>query len=222
MIGRSFDLELLAAVLAEDPARLTAPLTELANHHLLLPTATPGRMGFRHSLICDAIYDHIAEPERRRLHLRTAEAAAGRADVGTDAFLSLHFERGGRPAEAFESALAGARATTAISSHGEAAELYRRAIRTAPADLAQSAYGDLMEAYGRSCAATDLNAEAAVAEGMTNARIVQELHVAPKTVSAHVEHILAKLGVGRRAEIAAWVAKGLVLHSRPHGRDREE
>jgi DNA-binding NarL/FixJ family response regulator len=30
--------------------------------------------------------------------------------------------------------------------------------------------------------------------------------VSPKTVSAHVEHILAKLGVSRRAEIAAWVA----------------
>ena len=27
-----------------------------------------------------------------------------------------------------------------------------------------------------------------------------------KTVNAHVEHILAKLGVSRRAEIAAWAA----------------
>ena len=43
-----------------------------------------------------------------------------------------------------------------------------------------------------------------------------------KTVAAHVEHILAKLGVGRRAEIAAWTASGPVLHSRPHGGDREE
>ena len=33
-----------------------------------------------------------------------------------------------------------------------------------------------------------------------------ELEIAPKTASAHVEHILAKLGVARRAEIAAWVA----------------
>ena len=27
----------------------------------------------------------------------------------------------------------------------------------------------------------------------------------PKTVSAHIEHILAKLGATRRTEIAAWV-----------------
>jgi DNA-binding CsgD family transcriptional regulator len=61
-----------------------------------------------------------------------------------------------------------------------------------------------------------------VAEGHTNGEIGAELHVAPRTASAHVEHILAKLGVGRRAEIAAWVADRPVLHSRPHGRDREE
>ncbi len=45
-----------------------------------------------------------------------------------------------------------------------------------------------------------------IAEGMTNAEIAGELSIAPKTASAHVEHILAKLGVARRAEVATWVA----------------
>jgi DNA-binding CsgD family transcriptional regulator len=45
-----------------------------------------------------------------------------------------------------------------------------------------------------------------IAEGMTNTEIAGKLFIAPKTASAHVEHILAKLGVARRAEIAAWVA----------------
>jgi DNA-binding CsgD family transcriptional regulator len=44
-----------------------------------------------------------------------------------------------------------------------------------------------------------------IARGMTNAEIAEQLFVSPKTVSAHVEHILAKLGVARRAEVAAWV-----------------
>ena len=39
---------------------------------------------------------------------------------------------------------------------------------------------------------------------MTNAEIAEQLFVSPKTVSAHIEHMLAKLGVARRAEIAAW------------------
>lgn len=44
-----------------------------------------------------------------------------------------------------------------------------------------------------------------IANGLTNAQIAEQLGVSPKTISAHVEHILAKLGVGRRTEIAGWV-----------------
>jgi DNA-binding CsgD family transcriptional regulator len=31
--------------------------------------------------------------------------------------------------------------------------------------------------------------------------------ISPKTVSSHIEHILTKLGVNRRTEIAAWAAR---------------
>jgi DNA-binding CsgD family transcriptional regulator len=59
-----------------------------------------------------------------------------------------------------------------------------------------------------------------IADGMTNAEIAGELGIAPKTASAHVEHILAKLGVMRRAEIATWVAT--VTPPAPAGRARAE
>jgi DNA-binding CsgD family transcriptional regulator len=45
-----------------------------------------------------------------------------------------------------------------------------------------------------------------VSEGMTNAEIADALGIAPKTASAHIEHILAKLGASRRAEIATWTS----------------
>ena len=45
----------------------------------------------------------------------------------------------------------------------------------------------------------------AIAEGRTNPELAEELGISPKTASSHVEHILAKLGATRRAEIAAWV-----------------
>jgi DNA-binding CsgD family transcriptional regulator len=45
-----------------------------------------------------------------------------------------------------------------------------------------------------------------VAARLTNRQIAQQLVLAPKTISAHVTHILTKLGAGRRAEIAAWCA----------------
>ncbi len=45
-----------------------------------------------------------------------------------------------------------------------------------------------------------------VADGATNRQIAAALVLSVSTVAAHVEHILAKLGAARRAEIAAWVA----------------
>lgn len=45
-----------------------------------------------------------------------------------------------------------------------------------------------------------------VSEGYTNAEIADSLGIAPKTASSHVEHILAKLGASRRAEIARWAS----------------
>jgi DNA-binding CsgD family transcriptional regulator len=44
-----------------------------------------------------------------------------------------------------------------------------------------------------------------VADGETNSSIADRLVVSPRTVGAHVEHILAKLGASRRTEIAAWI-----------------
>lgn len=54
--------------------------------------------------------------------------------------------------------------------------------------------------------ARELEVARLIAAGRTNGEIAAELGIAPKTASAHVEHILAKLGVGRRAEVATWVA----------------
>ncbi len=46
-----------------------------------------------------------------------------------------------------------------------------------------------------------------VADGWTNGEIAVELEVSPRTIGAHIEHILAKLGVNRRSEIAAWTSR---------------
>ena len=43
-----------------------------------------------------------------------------------------------------------------------------------------------------------------ITEGLTNAEIASALSITPTTARSHVEHILAKLGASRRAEIAAW------------------
>ncbi|MEU8526660.1 AAA family ATPase [Streptomyces sp. NPDC048629] len=46
-----------------------------------------------------------------------------------------------------------------------------------------------------------------VAEGFSNPRIAAELFLSPRTVQTHVSHILGKLGVGSRAEVARATAE---------------
>ena len=48
---------------------------------------------------------------------------------------------------------------------------------------------------------------ALVAEGLTNRQIAARLAVSERTVDSHVAHVLAKLGVAARAQVAAWVAR---------------
>ena len=74
-------------------------------------------------------------------------------------------------------------------------------------ELARAARGrGLAEEPWRPLTAREFEVARLVAEGLTNVEIADRLAIAPKTASAHLEHILAKLGVSRRAEIAAWAA----------------
>jgi len=58
--------------------------------------------------------------------------------------------------------------------------------------------------------ARELEVARLIADGRTNADIAAELGMAHRTATSHVEHILAKLGATRRAEVAAWVTRTAV------------
>ena len=45
-----------------------------------------------------------------------------------------------------------------------------------------------------------------VAQGLSNREIGKTLVISERTVDAHVQHILNKLGFNSRAQIAAWIA----------------
>jgi non-specific serine/threonine protein kinase len=52
---------------------------------------------------------------------------------------------------------------------------------------------------------------ALLAQGLSNRRIAERLVVTERTVAAHIEHILDKLGFASRHQVAAWAADhGLV------------
>lgn len=160
VIGRSFDVDLLSAVAQTSADRLVGPLRELAEHQLIEPGVS-GRYGFRHALICDAIYGEIPDPRRRQLHGLVADGVGRSPSPVTPAFLALHLERAGRPDEAYRVALVGAHSAAAASSHGEARELYAVAIRTTPEMIPTGDRAEVRRRYAEQAAATDANQEAA-------------------------------------------------------------
>jgi DNA-binding CsgD family transcriptional regulator len=217
VIGRAFDLDLLSAVLDVPVEGLDAPLRELADQFVLVPARVPGRFGFRHALICDAIYDHIPVGERRRLHGRAADAAVG-TEIGTDAFLALHYERAGRRDEAFTAAVRGATRTAAISSHGEARDLYAVAIRTASPDLDPGERGRLLEAFAATAAATDDNEAADAAYRDARAAYLEagDVRRATAIVAPHVavRHLLGE-GLDARADSLRTALAELAVQEAP-------
>jgi DNA-binding CsgD family transcriptional regulator len=103
-----------------------------------------------------------------------------------------------------------------MNRHGDAASLIETArsraheMGSAPLEARANELARLARARGsdgeawRPLTVREFEVARLIAEGLTNAEIAAELVVSPRTVSAHVEHILAKLGVSRRTEIAAW------------------
>jgi len=85
---------------------------------------------------------------------------------------------------------------------------------TAGAGVLAAAADRLMESFGPAkptepwypLSEREFEVAQLVAAGLTNRQIAERLVVAPKTISAHITHILTKLGAARRAEIGAWCA----------------
>ncbi|MEP6479548.1 MAG: AAA family ATPase, partial [Rhodoglobus sp.] len=159
VIGRAFDIDILETITAESADRIDSALREAGEHHIVLARGDGQLYGFRHSLICDVVYDSIPLHRRRALHAAVAAAADS---VGfSRAYVSEHYERANEPAAAFGHAMTAAGEAARVSAHREAAELYRRAQRTAPADLDPVSRAELHENLAFELAATDDNEGAA-------------------------------------------------------------
>jgi DNA-binding NarL/FixJ family response regulator len=130
----------------------------------------------------------------------------------------IRWEQRGRIWEASGARLDLAQCLMRSSRYGEAATLIAtvrsvaETLRSGPLlaradDLLRVARGrGSVDEPWRPLTAREFEVARLIADGMTNGEIAEELTIAPKTASAHVEHILAKLGVTRRTEIATWVA----------------
>jgi DNA-binding CsgD family transcriptional regulator len=88
-----------------------------------------------------------------------------------------------------------------------AAKLESPSLSSRAEELVRQARGRIVvDEPWRPLTAREFDVARLISEGLTNAEIAESLGIAPKTASSHVEHILAKLGASRRAEIATWAA----------------
>ncbi len=130
---------------------------------------------------------------------RAGWAERGRFWEGTQVLLdgARAARRGRRPAEA---AALGAEAGTRAGAAGAVTLLLGADPRIT------GALDESGPASPSGLTAREVEVARLIATGATNRQIAATLHISPKTVGAHVEHILTKLGAARRTEIAAWAS----------------
>jgi len=192
VIGRCFVPEVLAGIMDVPPEALEAPLQELVDHFVLDPPGLRGLYDFRHQLLRDALYRTIPAWERRRFHARAGEFGA-QLEGASEIHASVHYERAGLRRQAFEAAVAGARAATRLSAHREAFELYRRAVANVPDDLDDGDRGALLEAYSNEAAAIEENE---IAEQVSYE--ARAAYLAADRPAKAAEMLVGVLGIWRR------------------------
>ena len=142
VIGRDFDVPLLAPVSAVEPDSVARLLGEAARAGIVGEAAPFGRASFAHALFRETLYAAIPAPGRAALHGRVAEALERVRDRDLEAHLDelAYHSRAALPATGDArravdySARAGARAM-ALLAYEEAAEHYRHAIEASSGDL---------------------------------------------------------------------------------------
>ena len=192
VIGRCFVPDVLAGIMDVPVDSLDAPLQELIDEHVLEPPGLRGLFDFRHQVLRDALYRSLPEGQRRRLHARAGEF--GRELEGaSEIHASVHFERAGLSAQAFRSAVHGARAAARLSSHREAFDLYQRAVANLPPDLPAMEQAQVLDALAVEAAAVE---EIPVAESAA-ARAREQYAAAGDRIGA-TEQLASLVGMARR------------------------
>jgi eukaryotic-like serine/threonine-protein kinase len=136
VLGRNFDLSLVAAITGVSPEELAAPLAEAAATGILsnLPGAL-GRASFSHALFRESLYKGMSQPQRGTLHGRAGEALEKLHAADPDphlAELAHHFSQApeAASAKALDYATRAGDRAMSLLAYEEAIEHYGRALET--------------------------------------------------------------------------------------------
>ena len=205
VVGREFDLSLLAAATGTDEDELL-DLVEPAQAAGLVREDGVDRFRFAHALIRETIYAGISPSRRARRHARLASVLAGRQGHETE--IARHWLAAG-PAharEAWHAAVAAAQVARRAHAHPEAAALYRSALDVLADDPA----------------ATDLDRYELLMELVTSCRWTARWNELSTCVTEALV-VAERLGDPVRvAEAAMSTSKGALWQSARYGQVRQE
>jgi DNA-binding CsgD family transcriptional regulator len=122
-----------------------------------------------------------------------AAASAIRARIGGDfvPFVQARLER--------------IRAAGEASLGGDAERLWAEGARLGVDDAVALAFGTPRRpALPAGLSARELEVAGLVAEGLSNKAVAARLHLSVRTVESHVRHVLAKVGLDNRTQLATW------------------
>lgn len=127
VMGRSFDLDTLAAVTRMDEQAVLSAMQSCVTLQLLEEhDRTSGRYRFRHALTREAVYEDMVVPRRQQLHARVVEVLESRPDTAP-VDLAHHLLMAGKYDEAVVRCVAAAKDAIAARAYGDAAALFERA-----------------------------------------------------------------------------------------------
>ena len=153
VIGRQFDLGVLATATGQPSQQVDSALRRAASRGLLQPWYERGGGGraFIHERVCDALVSTLPADRLAKTHERIARALQERA--GADVDTASHFDAAGCGAEAYTFALRAAEHAESLFAYQAAGEFLQIAARNAPspADLAEVRVrmAHMAEALGR-------------------------------------------------------------------------
>jgi tetratricopeptide (TPR) repeat protein len=168
VLGRGFDFDTLAAVMARPEEELLASLEALVRRRLLREDPGSGLFDFSHDKVREVVYREIVGARRVRLHRAVAEALEARPERPSelDAGLAEHYERAHDWAKALRYALRAAERSQALFAMRDALHWFDRAVNLAQAHPEAIEPGARVELHGRRGAARALagQTEGAVAD----------------------------------------------------------
>ena len=134
VIGREFDINLLARTMGREEDQVLDHLDGAVRAALLNESRTPGRFSFAHSLVNNTLYDELGATRQAQTHRRVAEALEELCGDETDARseeLAWHWLRTTTPqmpSKAVQHSIRAGERSLAALAPAEALAWFRRAI----------------------------------------------------------------------------------------------